>query len=195
MESPTIIHAFDRHFREWAAAACAEWSLPAPPQDFYVAAAARLPSGLRTLLAEGIAEGLVIPHGPVFTLKGLAVGKGPYAWFSRYESERRPNPNWEYYVQAAEFVRLHRLARVFDMEVTFEDQLMDLALYKGGTLLVCVEVKERAGQIQRLVREIRNHESGIDREVPDRHNDPLRKAKYIADKRPFELVPDVVPWA
>lgn len=170
------------------------------------------------MLAEGIAEGIIVPAGRVFTLKGLAPGKGPYAWFSRYNAERRPNPNWEYYIQAAQFVRLSRLAPVLDFTVNFEDELMDLAIYRNQTLVTYIEVKERAAELERLVADIRSHEQAIDFSVPDRHNDALRKAKYIARRKPaffcgaaigvrfdyrveypdgkaFELVPDLAPWA
>jgi hypothetical protein len=209
---------FENYFRQWTKSACLEWGFPEPGEDFFSAARARLPLGVCTLLAEGIAQGIIIPAGRVFSLKGLAAGKGPYAWFSRYNAERRPNPNWEYYVQAAQFVRLSRLSSILDFTVNFEDDLMDLAIYRNKALVAYIEVKERASELERLVTDIRSHEGAIDFSVPDRGNDALRKAKYLVRRRPtffcgiavgarfdyhvdypagkaFELVPDLVPWA
>jgi hypothetical protein len=179
--------------------------------------AGRSTVGLRTILAAGLREGLIIPQGRTFTLRGLTPGKGPYAWFSRYPQVQRANPNWEYYVQVAEYVRLSRFAATTGLTVTFEDGLMDLALYRNGELQVCVEVKERRSQLQRLFQRLRTHEATVDLDVPDRGNNPLRKAKYLVKRRPrylcglalgarleyrvdypeglaFRLEEDVVPW-
>jgi hypothetical protein len=215
MEVP--VTPFDQMFRDWTRSACKEWGYPEPDETYYLAAFARLSPGLRTLLATGLQEGLIISHGRTFTLRGLAPGKGPYAWFSRYAQVQRPNPNWEYYVQVAEYVRLSRFAAAVGLTVTFEDGLMDLALYRNGKLQVCVEVKERRTQLQRLLQSLRAHEHAVDLKSPDRGNDPLRKAKYLVKRRPrylcgvalgarveyrvdypddagFRLVEDVVPW-
>ena len=208
---------FDAHFRRWVAAAVAEWNFPPPPEPYYAKTYKRLPAGLRTLLAQGIAEGLIIPRGRTFMLTGLDPSKGPYAWFSKYAAEQRPNPNWEYFVQVAEFVRLCRVARARGLTLTFEDHLMDLAIYDGDRLLVCIEVKERGRQVRELITRIRDYENGIDMKTPDRGNDPLRKANYIARRRPdyfcavaigakleyrveypdmvaFRFERDVIPW-
>lgn len=178
---------FDSVFRHWAWTACAEWGYPEPDEAYYREAFSRLSPGLRTLLAAGLQDGLIIPQGRTFTLRGLAPGKGPYAWFSRYPHVQRANPNWEYYVQVAEYVRLSRLATATGLTVKFEDGLMDLALYQGDTLQVCVEVKERRTQLQRLLQRLRMHEPKVDLDAPDRGNDPLRKAKYLVKRRPRYL--------
>ncbi len=137
-------------------------------------------------------------------------------------------PNWEYFVQAAEYVRLFRLAAVERLELTFEDELMDLTLRRGERLLVCCEVKERPAQIETLLngkpssrgngrKGLMQHQRRVDLQEKDRGNDPLRKAKYLATKRPdyfyavaigrryefrmdyptgwaFRLTEDVIPW-
>jgi hypothetical protein len=208
---------FDTCFRSWTAAACAEWKWQEPDERYFQRAYERLPDGLRTLIAHGVASGLIIPHGRQFTLRGLAPNKGPYAWFSRHTQDKGPNPNWEYFVQVAEFVRLSELAARSGLTVAFEDQLMDLGVYDGERLLVCVEVKERATQLQSLITKLRTYESAVNLSEPDRGNDPLRKAKYIVRHRPtyfcgvaigtrleysvrypdgkaFELARDVIPW-
>ncbi len=206
-----IIQDMDKYIREWVRSACVAWRYGEPGPDYYERIVQRLPAGLRSLLAAGIEE------GPKFTLRGLT-GKGPYAWFSKRSTPREPSPNWEYFVQAAEFVRLSRLAAAHGMTVTFEDQLMDLALYRDGRLVVCCEVKEKASQIQELLKDIKQYEQRRDLSQPDRGNDALRKAKYIVKRRPeyfalvaigarleyqvdyppgkaFALHRDVIPWA
>jgi len=175
---------FDRCFRAWTAAACSEWKWQEPGQAYFSRAYERLPEGLRTLIAQGVASGLIIPRGRQFTLRGLAPNKGPYAWFSRHAQDKGPNPNWEYFVQVAEFVRLSNLGARSGFTVTFEDHLMDLAVYDGQRLLVCVEVKERTTQLQDLVKKVRAYEPAVNLSEPDRGNDPLRKAKYIVRHQP-----------
>jgi len=61
---------------------------------------------------------------------------------------------------------------------------MDLALYDGERLLVCVEIKERASQLEMLVRQLKAYESVVPLSAADRGNDPLRKAKYLVRRRP-----------
>jgi hypothetical protein len=132
----------------------------------------------------------VISQGYTFLLKGLAPNKGPYHWFSRFASERRPNPNWEYYVQVAEYVRLSNALAGRGYELTFEDDLMDVGIYRDGQLVVCCEIKEKSSQAVRLVSRMRAYQSRVDLSEPDRGNDALRKAKYLVRKRPkyFYLV-------
>lgn len=63
---------FDQYFRTWTAAACSEWKWREPDQGYFRRAYERLPEGLRTLIAHGVASGLIIPRGRQFTLRGLA---------------------------------------------------------------------------------------------------------------------------
>lgn len=67
---------------------------------------------------------------------------------------------------------------------------MDIAIYKNEKLVVCCEVKEKASQLGPLLASIKKFESGFDANELDRHNDGLRKAKYIVKTRPqyFALV-------
>lgn len=211
-------HDFDAYFRDWVEVACEAWQYPHPGDDYYERVSRRLPEGLRALVTVGVREGLIIPQGFMFTLLGHP-GKGPYTWFSHQRFPRKePAPNWEYFVQVAEFVRLSHIAAVReDLAVTFEDQLMDIGVYRAGRLVVYCEVKVVPSQLQRLVKELRVFERGIDVKRPDRHEDPLRKAKYLLRYRPdylalaaigarfeyrvryseggtFALIPDVIPF-
>lgn len=181
---------FDDLVLAWASAACRDWGYPDLPSDFIEGVRKRLPSGVREALAVGLEQGAIISTGGhKFTLKDLASGKGPYAWFSK--SDRLvPAPNWEYFVQAAEYARLYHSLASKDYQLVFEDDLMDIAVYQGGKLLVCVEVKEKASQLPPLIAAIRSYEGGFDASSPDRGNDGLRKAKYLVRSRPsfFALV-------
>lgn len=68
-------------FREfvqgWARAACEAWRYPEPGDEYYDRVFRRLPEGLRTLIAAGVREDLIIPQGAKFRLKDLPAGKGP----------------------------------------------------------------------------------------------------------------------
>ncbi len=178
---------FENGFRNWAQLACSEWGYDTPPESYYQHVFERLPNGLRIILGYGIDRSLIIQMGKEFLLKGLDEKKGPYNWFSRDSSKKKPAPNWEYYVQVAEYVRLFELAERNNLRLTFEDDLMDIALYDGEKLIVCCEVKEQTSQLIKLlqgIREFQNDVKKIDFTIDDRHNDPLRKAKYILKKRP-----------
>ena len=181
---------FDQDFRHWAEMACKEWGFPEPSIDFFEKCEKRQPLGVRATIGFGLLNGIVIVDGYKFTLKGLQPHKGPYKWFSRYSSESRPNPNWEYYIQVAEYIRLWQAFESSDHTLTFEDSLMDIGIYKNNKLLVCCEIKEKSSQAEKLIKGIKSYEKGIDLTAPDRGNDPLRKAKYIVRNRPqyFYLV-------
>jgi hypothetical protein len=208
---------FEELLRTWGDAACSEWGYPNVTDEWLAIALQRLPAGLGTAVAHGVtSEQVTIVEGHRFTLEGLESGKGPYAFFSR-SSHGEPAPNWEYFVQVAEYLRLRAALSGRGLRVNFEDDLMDLAVYSDDGLLWCVEVKERARQLAPLVAGIRRYGQHVDFELSDRGNDPLRKAKYLVRRRPpyfsavaigcrldfsvgydgdgFELVEDLVPFA
>ena len=174
---------FDNNFRDWVASACEQWKYPYPPDSWYAKTYSRLPDGLRKIIGDGISEGCIIPSGYQFTLTGIKEGKGPYAWLSR-SSSNKPDPNWEYFVQAAEYCRLRSIAVERGLRVSFEDGLMDIAVYADNDLLICCEVKEKASALKKLVTGIKRYQGGVDLSGPDRGNDPLRKAKYLVSYRP-----------
>ena len=177
--------AFDQQVKLWASTACHEWGFAEPSEQFFAKFNERLPAGLLTTIGFGIDKGIVVPDGCTFRIKGLDKTKGPYNWFSRDNVKQRPNPNWEYYIQVAEYVRLSQAFKNGDYVLTFEDTLMDIGVYKDNKLLVCCEIKENSSQAKKLIAGMKAYESRIDLTTPDRGNDPLRKAKYIVRRRPL----------
>jgi hypothetical protein len=181
---------FDDQVRVWASTACKEWGFPEPSQDLFAKLNERLPNGLREILGFGIENGIVVVDGCTFRIRGMNQSKGPYNWFSRDKTRRKLNPNWEYYIQVAEYIRLCRAFGDEDYVLAFEDALMDIGIYKNSRLMVCCEIKEKSSQAKKLIAGIKMFQAGVDMTAPDRGNDPLRKAKYIVRQRPefFYLV-------
>lgn len=175
---------FDLHFRRWVASVCDAWLYERPNEAFYARVRTRLTDPVVEWVGYGIERGAIIEQGFVFNVADNAPGKGPYQWFSRRKAATEPQCNWEYYVQAAFFARLWEPCRGASYTLTFEDALMDLAIRGQGKLLWCVEVKESAPQITRLLRALVIPGTAVNLEAPDRGNDPLRKAKYLVRHKP-----------
>ncbi|HKN37912.1 MAG TPA: hypothetical protein VJ456_02240 [Acidimicrobiia bacterium] len=182
--------SFEALVLDWARAACADWGYPDVGAEWLSAVAARLPQGLGSAVADAVERGvIVVVDGHRFTLAGLDAGKGPYAFFSR-SNRRVPAPNWEYFVQAAEYGRVTAAVGDRGYRVDFEDDLMDVSVYDEERLVWCIEVKEKARSLDSLLTGIRRYGRALDRNAPDRGDDALRKAKYLARRRPpyFSLV-------
>ena len=175
---------------DWATAACEDWGYPPVDEAWFDNVERRLPPGLRALVADGVELGTVEVLGYRFRPVDLPATKGPYAFLSRAEATERPNPNWEYFVQLAEYLRVRDAVAHHGLTVSFEDSLMDVTVRRGSDLLWAIEVKEQARQLRELLVQLQDHGSGVDLDAPDRGNDPLRKAKYLATHRPpyFSLV-------
>jgi hypothetical protein len=95
-----------------------------------------------------------------------------------------PAPNWEYFVQAAEYGRVARAVEPQGLRVDFEDDLMEISVYEADRVVWCIEVKETARDLRSLLLGVRRECGHVDMSAPDRHNDPLRKSKYILRHRP-----------
>jgi hypothetical protein len=162
----------------------------APVSDHLVAAwLGRIGIATRALVGTGFADGLVLPSEGGrgwFLVRDLASGKGPYAWFSRNRGSGVPSPNWEYFYQVAEYVRLAS-ALAGRYEVGFEDELMDVSVRRDGELVAYVEVKETKAGTARLLSRLRSLGMTVPIDQPDRGDDPLRKAKYLVKHRPPNL--------
>jgi hypothetical protein len=168
-----------------AGAAAMSFGYDEPPLADVAAWLSRLPLGTRDRIGHGIRAGLIedIPGTGMFTLSSLGASKGPYAWFSRNRLPRRPSPNWEYFYQVAEFVRIRESVDP-SLAVGFEDGLMDVSVRNGTELLWYVEVKAAERQIEPLLTALKRYGATVPVTEPDRGNDPLRKAKYLVRHRP-----------
>ena len=145
-----------------------------------------LPNATRELIGGGMEKGIVLLDGWTFNLTGLPASKGPYALFSRNSGQGVPSPNWEYFFQIAEFVRV-REALPDSLSVGFEDGLMDVSVRRARELLWYVEVKPRASQIAPLLVAMNSYAAAVPLDRPDRGNDPLRKSKILVRHRPPSL--------
>lgn len=173
---------FEDQLTAWISSACSEWGCATPTESLVTLVNQRIPSGIRSMIGLGIERGIVVPGGHTFSLKGLPAGKGPYKWFSHFEG--RPNPNWEYYVHVAEYVRLSLQTENRDFQLVFEDDRMDIGIYHDGRLFVCCEAKETSRKAARLVSGLRRYQPRVPLTEPDRGKDSLRKAKYLIKNRP-----------
>jgi hypothetical protein len=183
------LNNFDEHFKALVHRTCEEWNFSLPKSEYYQEIYYRLPYGLQEIISFGFESELIIDVGisksgsAGFRPNNVSESKGPYSWFEKDNSKHQPRPCWEYFVQAAEYIRL---SKVFgkDYKLKFEDNSMDIAMYKGENLWICCEIKEKSNQASRLISGIRKFENVIDLPKNDRGNDPLRKAKYIRNFKP-----------
>lgn len=89
-------------------------------------------------------------------------------------------PCWELYVQLADYSRLRTAAEPRGLTVRLEDHQMDITVWAGEEFLLYVENKTTEAQARALLRKVQEYgEAGFSMDLPDRGNDPLRKAKYL----------------
>jgi hypothetical protein len=175
--------AFEDYVMTAGRAACAEWGYSDVSEEWLGTVLGRIPQQVQAPIARGIAEGHVALDGYRFRLPALGTKKGPYAFFSKNRASGAPAPNWEYFVQVAEYVRVigHMPG---ELNVGFEDELMDVSVRAGENLVWYIEAKETATQAQRLLEGLSRYAAYVDMGAPDRGNDSLRKAKYLVVRRP-----------
>jgi hypothetical protein len=141
-----------------------------------------LPAELLDQLSRGLAEGALVVIGTRFMLRDLPPSKGPYTLFTRYPDH--VNPNTEYYVEAAEFLRLHRTLGPLGFEVGFEDKLMDVTVRLDSRLAWCIEAKDAPAKVETLLNGMARYSPHVPLLANDRGIDELRKAKYLVQHRP-----------
>ena len=184
---------FDSSFRSWIEAFCEHEHYPHMQEDLFRQVRDRLPRGLRQTISIGLRDGTITSikgKEYKFTFPNLPHGK-EYAWLSRLD-DKRARVNWEYFVQAAEYVRVCLIAALKGFKVKWEDDKMDVTLYRpDGTLLAYFEAKERSDEIDGLVPRVQEWgKRGVDPLAPAGDDDAEEKAKYIAKHQPsyFSLV-------
>lgn len=95
---------FDIFFRKIVQSTCRAWGFNIPQEDYFANVYERIPLGLGIIIALGISSGILNDAGlsktksATFRPVGLSEKKGPYSWFSRDSQNKRPWPNWEYFV-------------------------------------------------------------------------------------------------
>ena len=175
---------FMEHFKMWVVDACREWDYPAPTDAFYAGVIDRLGDATLSWIGFGLQREIVKPEGLRFNVAQNQPHKGPYKWFSKRNDAKSPQVNWEYYVQVAYLVRIWEPCLQEELTPVFEDKLMDLAVRRGEELVWCIEVKEKASQLKRLLTKLESLADDVRMGAADRGNDPLRKAKYLIKQRP-----------
>jgi hypothetical protein len=181
--------SFGLFFKELLERMCTQWGYNRPADQYYVDVYKRLPQGLRDTIYHGYSRGIILDAG--FSKTGSAAfrpalvpeSKGPYSWFEKDTVKKQPRPTWEYYMQVSEYVRLYE-ALTGKYELKFEDDLMDIGIYKNNRLRICCEIKETSGKSKTLIEGIREFQNVEELPEKDRGNDPLRKAKYIKKLKP-----------
>jgi hypothetical protein len=167
---------------EWAWSACDAFGYPRVDQNYIAKAVRRLTPDVAEWLGYGLATGLILGRGYLFDIIGNPAGKGPYAWFAKDRS-RVPQCDWEYFLQAAYFVRLYAPCQQAGLALGFEDHLMDLTVRSGDELLWYIEVKERV-EMSWLEEIVDWGTQGVDVHAADRGRDGLRKGKYLVRHHP-----------
>ena len=181
---------FDQFFRKITKCTCEQWGYDLPHDDYYVNVYERLPLGLRMIIVSGLSAGIIADVGvsksksAAFRPVGVPETKGPYSWFEHNNQRKQPQPCWEYFIQLAEYIRLYEAFQGKDVKLSFEDELMDIGIYRKKRLWVCCEIKERSSQAQNLIRGVRAFQNSSEFPGSDRGKDPLRKAKYIIKLKP-----------
>jgi hypothetical protein len=171
---------FDARLLRAARLAAHEWSLP--PDDLERWVVDPLPPDLVADLSRGLEDGSVLIIGTRFRLRDLPPSKGPYTLFTRYPDH--VNPNIEYFVEVAEFLRLRRALSPLGFSIGFEDKLMDVTVRLDNQLAWCIEAKETGRKVDLLLAEMNRYAASVPLEIPDRGVDGLRKAKYLVTHRP-----------
>lgn len=87
-------------------------------------------------------------------------------------------PCWKLYVQLADYVSLRTVAERHGQTIRLEDDVMDVTVRAGDTLVICVEEKTAASTAEKLVNGVCTYgQTGFAWDDSDKGNDPLRKAK------------------
>lgn len=191
MTESTNEEIFDKFFEKIVMITCEQWDYELPRDEYYINVYKRLPLGLRNVIASGLVSGIVKTNigltkkkSAAFRPIGVSEKKGPYAWFERNNQTKQPQPCWEYFIQLAEYIRLYEVFQNKDTTLSFEDELMDIGIYKNNKLWAYCETKNKVSEAQNLIDRLKELQDKDQLTDFDRGNDPLRKAKYIVKLKP-----------
>ena len=128
------------------------------------------------LIKRGIEKGIIIVEGNKFILSN--------------DQERRYDAftlNREYFTQFAVFIGLIEEYGYKIKDCQFEYHMMDICVLQNEKPFIYIETKVSDHETKKLIDELREKYSKNLRkfqDLPDRGNDPLRKAKYIFSDKP-----------
>lgn len=184
LDSHDPVSEFGVAFRRWTEGYCTEKKHAPPDNEWFDQIERSIPHGLMENIVVGLHNGTIRELGSHQFVPEGAYEPRHYSWFAGFGA-RGPKVWWEAFVHAAEFSRVKTLsARNPELRVGFEDEKMDITLYRGETLLACYEVKRTGNAAELLISKLRKWgETGVSYDMPDRRNDTLRKAKYLAFSR------------
>ena len=188
---------FDDYYKCNAVITCKEWDYPPPTEEFFSDALTRIPFEIRDTITTGLLEGIIVNLGlRDGTLKVKLINQTKeryYSWFGRYRSKKILQGHWEFCIQAAEYIQLYKSLKdnnYYDLQ--FEDALMDIAIYRNNGLFACCEVKEKAAEVNNMIKNILKceainlHDLGgkLINNIAGIKEDAVRKAGYIIKNRP-----------
>jgi len=128
------------------------------------------------LIKEGMNRGIIKTQGNLFILKT--------------DTSRRYDAftlNREYFTQFAALISLISDYKYPLKDCQFEYHLMDVCVFKNKKPFIYVEAKINNYLVEKLYKDITEKyckDVDLFKDVPDRGNDALRKAKYIFKDRP-----------
>ncbi len=127
------------------------------------------------LIKQGIEKGIIIVEGNKFILS-----PNPERRYDAFTLNR------EYFTQFAAFVELIEKYGYAIENCQFEYHMMDICVFLNGKPFIYIETKVSDYETKKLIDEIKEVYSKDllkYQNLPDRGNDPLRKAKYIFSDR------------
>ncbi len=188
--SPNIpITSFEVLFHLWAEQACKAAPFQAEKPRYE-----RIPPEVRQKVFYLWQKGFCYSgYSPASFLLQDAKRGGPYHWFTYSPMYQKIYTNHEYFVQVAAYYDLifeynwplEYIWFEFSEYINQVSLPIDIAIIDQNKEKIYIEVKEREDQTKYLIINVREYGmKGVDLGSPDRGNDPLRKAKYIAAGRP-----------
>jgi len=128
------------------------------------------------LIKQGVEKGIIAIEGNKFILS-----PSPKRHYDAFTLNR------EYFTQFATFVELIEKYGYKIENCQFEYHMMDICVFQNGKPFIYIETKVSDYETKKLIDEIKEIYSKDllkYQNLPDRGNDPLRKAKYIFSGKP-----------
>jgi hypothetical protein len=190
--SRAALKRFHSEFRRWLQSHNSTHGFEADSEALLATLQTRIPREYLTAIGSAFLNGWLAtessPGRGYFVRESDRPGVGGGQFTLIHRGHSVVQPCWELYIQLADYAWLRTVAGRSGHHVRLEDNLMDLTVRAGTTLLLYIEQKESKGTAERLLRKVREYgRLGFGLDDYDRRNDPLRKAKYLvrADARPL----------